>query len=34
MLADEKKSCSEESNLVKYVTIISHREGHKPPDSV
>ena len=34
MLVDEKKSCAEESNLVKCATIISRREGHEPPDGV
>ena len=34
LLVDERKSSTEGLNLVKYTTIISHREAHEPPDSV
>jgi hypothetical protein len=34
MLVDSKKRCAEESNIVKYATIISRREGHEPPHGV
>jgi hypothetical protein len=33
MLVGERKSRAEESNLIKYMIIISHREAHEPPDT-
>ena len=34
MLVGERKSRAEESNLIKYRIIISHREAHEPPDAL
>ena len=34
MLVGERKSRAEESNLIKYRIIISHREAHEPPDTL
>jgi len=34
MLVGERESHTEESNLIKYVTIICHCKAHEPPDGV